>query len=141
MRTSLKMVQEFHEVFELWDQIQEHPTIPAPKVSLLRIQCFIEEVGELALALGNGDLVKVLDGLTDIQYFLDGTYIACGLAALKDQAMEEVHRSNLTKLDENGKPIINAAGRVVKGPNYEPPQLEAMLEVALELKKIMSGER
>ncbi len=139
MKTSLEMVQEFHETFELWEQIKEYPTIPTAKVALLRIQTLIEEVGELALAFGNGDMPKVLDGLTDIQYFLDGTYIACGLASLKDDAMAEVHRSNLTKLDEDGKPIINAAGRVVKGPNYEPPRLELLLDVVEGRRKL--GER
>lgn len=133
MRTSIEMVREFHVAFELHEQIKAHPTIPQPHVSLLRIQTLIEEIGELALALGNGDLLKVLDGLTDIQYFLDGTYLACGLSALKDQAMEEVHRSNMTKMGADGRPIINAAGRVVKGPNYEPPRLELLLEVTRKL--------
>lgn len=139
MKRSIDMVLEFHEAFGLHKQIEAHPTIPAPEVNLLRIQCLVEEVGELALALGNGDMAKVLDGLIDIQYFLDGTFIACGLMDLKDQAFAEVHRSNMTKMGADGKPIINAAGRVVKGPNYEPPRLDLLLDIVREQRKL--GER
>lgn len=124
--TTLDMVQEFHEVFGLDDHTHDEPGIPSAAVCLTRIQGITEEVAELAHAMGKGDVVEALDALTDIQYFLDGTYLALGLGDFKHPAMVEVHRSNMTKLDENGRPIRDASGRVVKGPNYEPPKLEEL---------------
>lgn len=127
MMRTIDMVREFHEAFELHEQIADSPIIPSPEVCLMRIQALIEETGELAHALGKGDLKGVLDGLTDLQYFLDGTYIACGMTDLKAPAMREVHRSNMTKLGPDGRPIIDESGRVVKGPNYEPPRLDLLI--------------
>lgn len=73
------MVEEFHRKFYLTEVLDNRPQIPSPKLCLLRIQCLTEEIAELAHAFGKGDLVEVLDALTDIQYFLDGTYLLCGL--------------------------------------------------------------
>lgn len=94
---------------------------------LVRLQMHVEEGGELAEAWDEGNLVKVLDALTDISYVTDGTYLTHGLDRVKVAADEEVHRSNMSKLDLNGKPIIAASGRVVKPPHYSPPDLAALL--------------
>ncbi len=93
-----------------------------------RLQLLQEELTELAEAMGGADIVGCLDGLTDIQYVLDGVYLALGLHTLKMPAFKEVQRSNMSKLGEDGQPIINEAGRVVKGPNYSPPDLESVLK-------------
>lgn len=94
---------------------------------LVRLQMHVEEGGELAEAWVKGDLVEVLDALTDISYVTDGTYLTHGLDRLKDPAFTEVHRSNMSKLDLDGQPIINESGRVVKPPHYSPPDLAPLL--------------
>jgi predicted HAD superfamily Cof-like phosphohydrolase len=97
----------------------------------IRLQLLQEELSELARALQEEDLVSALDALTDIQYVLDGTYLVLGLHYHKQAAFQEVQHSNLTKLDENGKPLFNEAGRVKKGPKYEPPDLQRVLREVL----------
>lgn len=94
-------------------------------VLFTRIQLIIEEVQELvAKGLLEGNIVEALDALGDIDYVVSGAYLTLGLGDLRIDAIREIHRSNMTKLGPDGKPIINAAGRVVKGPAYEPPNLE-----------------
>lgn len=105
--------------------------IGAP-VGLARLQLIQEELAELAEALWERNLVKVLDALTDLTYVVDGSYLTFGMAHLKLAALAEVHRSNMTKLDEDGNPVIGPSGRVVKGPNYEPPKLAEILGEAGE---------
>lgn len=98
---------------------------------LVRLNLHIEENAELADGFANGDLVEVLDALTDISYVVDGTYLSVGMASVKVAADEEVHRSNMTKLGADGRPIISDAGRVIKGPHYERPRLEPILARAI----------
>ena len=100
---------------------------------LLRLQLHVEETGELAEAWVAGDLVKVLDALSDIGYVNCGTYLTHGLGPAKVAADNAVHVSNMSKLGEDGRPIIAASGRVEKGPNYRPPNLGAVLEALLAL--------
>lgn len=100
---------------------------PGLGLLLIRLQLHIEENGELADAFGAGDLVEALDALTDISYVVDGTYLTLGLGEAKVEADQEVHRSNMTKLGPDGKPIISDAGRVVKGPNYSRPDLATVI--------------
>ncbi len=90
---------------------------------LIRLQLIQEELSELAEAFVNRDIVESFDALVDLSYVVDGTYITLGLHERKEAGLLEVHRSNMSKLDENGQPIISDAGRVVKGPNYRPPNL------------------
>lgn len=122
------MVEEFHQKFDLHECLDNMPHVPNAKLALLRIQCLTEEVAELAHAFGKEDLVGILDALTDIQYFLDGTYLLCGLESVKLQAMAEVHRSNLTKLGLDGKAIKDASGRVSKPAHYQRPDLGKVLD-------------
>ena len=124
---TLHMVWEFHEAFKIEGQTFMDPTFPSHKVQLMRVQALIEEVAELAHDIGRENMTGILDALCDIQYFLDGTFLAFGLADHKMPGMREVHRSNMTKLGEDGQPIRDKSGRVVKGPNYEPPDLERVL--------------
>lgn len=90
--------------------------------SLLR-----EEVDELEEALNKRDTVGVLDALTDIQYVLDGAYLNLGFKDFKVKALLEVHRSNMSKLGVDGKPIYREDGKVLKGPHYSPPDLRGIL--------------
>lgn len=92
-------------------------------MNLTHIQCLVEEVGELGQALGNHDKVEILDALCDLQYLVDGTFIACGMAHLKDAAFAEVHRTNMAKLWEDGAPRIDTSGRIQKPIGWEGPEL------------------
>ena len=123
-----KQVADFHHAFELHDQSSREPRTPPPEVGLLRVQCLIEEVGELAHAMGKKDKVEILDALVDIQYFLSGTVLACGMQYVFEAAFEEVHRTNMAKLGPDGKPIRDASGRVVKPKGWKPPELEFFAE-------------
>jgi len=122
MTNTLKCVQEFHEAFGL--PVKAHPEIDDPKTNLLRINLIAEELEELKEALAAGDVVEVLDALTDLQYVLDGAYLSFGLHDVKHAAFSEVHRSNMSKLGADGKPIRRPEdGKVLKGPDYFKPDL------------------
>jgi len=90
----------------------------------LRIALLEEELEELKEALANNDPQETLDALIDLQYVLDGAFLSFGLQAVKDMAFDEVHRSNMSKLGADGKPIRRPEdGKVMKGPNYFKPDL------------------
>lgn len=95
---------------------------------LIRIQLSVEETGEFAEALAEGDLVHAAKELTDMSYVTDGHYLTLGLGDLKLPLYREVHRSNMSKLDPaTGKPIISDAGRWVKGPGYREARLRSII--------------
>ena len=127
MTDTLKCVQEFHESFDL--PVKAHPDISDPKTNMLRINLIAEELEELQEALAAGDIVEVLDALTDLQYVLDGAYLSFGLQDVKHAAFEEVHRSNMSKLGADGKPVRRESdGKVLKGPDYFKPDLSKFIE-------------
>ncbi len=92
-------------------------------LSFLRLQLCQEELAELAVGLLNQDPVECLDALCDMRYVADGAALSLGLAPVFNPAFEEVHRSNMSKLDEDGEPVLSPAGRVMKPPTYMPPEL------------------
>lgn len=98
---------------------------------LIRLQLIQEELAELAEAMLEGSTVGCLDALTDLTYVVDGTYLTTGLGHYKLAALAEVHRSNMSKLGPDG-PITSSAGRVVKGPDYSPPDLRSVLGLGPE---------
>lgn len=100
----------------------------AAQVAFTRLQLIQEELAEFARGLANGDLVEALDGLGDLQYVVDGSWLALGAGRLKLPVFREIHRSNMTKLGHDGEPVVNEAGRVVKGPHYEPPNLRRIID-------------
>lgn len=121
-KTTLEMVQEFHVTYGL--PVERKPNITDEKTNALRINLLAEELDELKEALEDGNMVEVLDALTDLQYVLDGAYLSFGLQDQKMPAFTEVHRSNMSKLGEDGKPIRRESdGKVLKGPNYFKPDL------------------
>lgn len=95
---------------------------------MIRLQLSLEELAEMWRAVLNGDLEGILDALTDRQYVLDGDYLTFGMGNLKEVAFAEVHRSNMSKLNDEGKPIVDESGRVVKSDQYSPPQLKQLIE-------------
>jgi len=126
-KSTLDQVQEFHETYGL--PVKDSPDISDPKTNKLRINLLAEEVEELQEALEAGDMVEVLDALTDIQYVLDGAYLSFGLQHVKMAAFEEVQRSNMSKLGEDGKPIVREEdGKILKGPNYFKPDIAQFIK-------------
>ncbi len=93
----------------------------------MRISILEEEVQELREAVAAGDLVEVLDALCDIQYVLDGTFLEFGMHGVKTEAVAEVHASNMSKLGADGRPVLREDGKVLKGPNFRPPDLARFL--------------
>jgi predicted HAD superfamily Cof-like phosphohydrolase len=88
-----------------------------------------EELEELQEALKNNDIVETLDALIDLQYVLDGAFLSFGLHDVKEIAFAEVHRSNMSKLGEDGKPIRRESdGKVMKGPNYFVPDMSQFIK-------------
>jgi len=102
-------------------EVKNKPSFSTDKINKLRLDLIKEELDELKEAMNNKDLLEVADALTDILYVTYGTGHAFGINL--DQCFEEVQNSNMSKLDENGKPIYNNAGKVMKGPNYFKPNL------------------
>ena len=126
-KTTLEQVQIFHETYGL--PVKDAPDISDEKTNRLRVNLLAEEVEELQEALAAGDMVEVLDALTDIQYVLDGAYLSFGLQDVKMAAFEEVQRSNMSKLGEDGKPIVREEdGKILKGPNYFKPDIAQFIK-------------
>lgn len=126
-KTTLQQVQEFHETYGL--PVENAPHIADKKTNLLRINLLAEELDELKEALEQGDMVETLDALIDLQYVLDGAFLSFGLHDVKDAAFNEVHRSNMSKLGEDGKPIRRESdGKVMKGPNYFKPDMAQFIK-------------
>ena len=101
------------------------PSFSTNKINSLRYDLIKEELEELKVAIENNDLLEVADALTDILYVTYGAGHAFGIDL--DKCFEEVQSSNMSKLDENGKPIFNNAGKVMKGPKYFKPNLSKYL--------------
>lgn len=126
-KSTLDQVREFHETYGL--PVKPAPDISDPKTNALRINLLAEELEELKEALQAGDVVEVLDALTDLQYVLDGAYLSFGLHDVKDAAFNEVQRSNMSKLGADGKPIRRESdGKILKGPNFFEPDLSQFVK-------------
>lgn len=126
MRRQLAQLEEFHQTFGVW--LADRPTMNVPAdVLAMRVKLMQEELDEYRQALQGGDLVDVADALSDLMYVLLGTYIAHGLQDVAEALFDEVHRSNMSKLDGNGQPIYRADGKVLKSETWSPPDLEAIL--------------
>ena len=102
-------------------EIKNKPSFSSDKINKLRIDLIKEELEELTEAMNNNDLLEVADALTDILYVTYGAGHAFGIDL--DKCFDEVQNSNMSKLDENGKPIYNDAGKVLKGNKYFKPDL------------------
>ncbi|MCE7885989.1 MAG: phosphoribosyl-ATP diphosphatase [Alphaproteobacteria bacterium PRO2] len=126
-RSTLEQVREFHETYGL--PVEGAPNISDQKTNDLRINLIAEELEELQEALKNNDIVETLDALIDLQYVLDGAFLSFGLHDVKEAAFAEVHRSNMSKLGEDGKPIRRESdGKVMKGPNYFVPDMSQFIK-------------
>jgi predicted HAD superfamily Cof-like phosphohydrolase len=101
--------------------VKNKPSFSTDKINKLRMDLIKEELDELTEAMKNKDLLEVADALTDILYVTYGAGHAFGIDL--DKCFDEVQNSNMSKLDEDGKPIYNESGKVMKGPNYFKPDL------------------
>jgi predicted HAD superfamily Cof-like phosphohydrolase len=102
-------------------EVKTKPSFSSDKINKLRIDLIKEELEELTEAMQKKDLLEVADALTDILYVTYGAGHAFGINL--DECFNEVQNSNMSKLSEDGKPIYNEAGKVMKGPNYFRPDL------------------
>ena len=102
-------------------EVKTKPSFSSNKINKLRIDLIKEELDELQEAMKNNDLLEVADALTDILYVTYGAGHAFGIDL--DKCFDEVQNSNMSKLGENGEPIYNEFGKVMKGPNYFKPDL------------------
>ena len=102
-------------------EVKTKPSFSTDNINKLRIDLIKEELEELTEAMTNKDLLEVADALTDILYVTYGAGHAFGIDL--DKCFDEVQNSNMSKLGENGKPIYNDSGKVMKGPNYFKPDL------------------
>ena len=117
--TNFESVKKFMETFG--QEIKEKAGFPDEKISSLRYDLINEELDELKEAMDNKDIKEVADALTDILYVTYGAGHAFGINL--DKCFKEVQNSNMSKLGEDGKPIYNDKGKVMKGPNYFKPDL------------------
>jgi predicted HAD superfamily Cof-like phosphohydrolase len=116
------MVREFHSAFGL--PMETKPTVHTPQTEL-RVALLREEFNEYLTAVEAGDLVEIADALADMTYVIHGTAHDHGLPL--DALVEEVHRSNMSKLGLDGKPILREDGKVIKGPAYFKPDIAAVI--------------
>ena len=121
--TNFKKVGIFMNTFG--QEVKNKASFSTDKINQLRCDLIEEELNELKEAMSNKDLVEVADALTDLLYVIYGAGHAFGIDL--DQCFDEVQKSNMSKLGEDGKPIYNDAGKVMKGPNYFKPNLSKFI--------------
>ena len=121
--TNFEKVGLFMKTFG--QEVKNRPTLSSEKINNLRISLIEEELKEFKDALFNKDIKEVADALTDILYVTYGAGHAFGINL--DDCFSEVQRSNMSKLGNDGKPIYNEHGKVMKGPNYFEPDLKKFL--------------
>ena len=121
--TNFEKVGLFMKTFG--QEIKIKASLSTEKINELRISLINEELEEFKEAIKNNDLKEVADALTDILYVTYGAGHAFGINL--DECFDEVQESNMSKLDENGRPIFNENGKVMKGPNYLKPNLKQFL--------------
>ncbi len=121
--TNFELVGDFMESME--QEVRIIPSFPEEHIQNLRKDLIEEELDELILAIDNQDMVEVADALTDLLYVVYGAGHAFGIDL--DECFKEVHRSNLSKLGEDFKPIKREDGKVLKPDTYSPPDLKFVL--------------
>lgn len=127
IKNELDAVQLFHEAFNIG--INHNPTVAvSDKIKELRFNLMKEENEEYLEAVKNNDIVEVADALGDMLYILCGTILTHGMQHKITEVFEEIQRSNMSKLGQDGSPIYREDGKVMKGPNYFKPNIEAILK-------------
>ncbi|HAT75831.1 MAG TPA: hypothetical protein DCS19_03065 [Flavobacterium sp.] len=126
MQKQINAVKAFHTAFKIG-----HSEIPRADLgeskNILRYSLMKEENEEYLEAVQNNDLIEIADALGDMMYILCGTIIEHGLQHKIEEVFDEIQRSNMSKLGEDGKPIYREDGKVMKGPNYFKPDFSKIL--------------
>ena len=122
--TNFEKVGLFMKTFG--QEVKTKPSLSSEKINILRTSLINEELEEFKEAIRNNDLKEAADALTDILYVTYGAGHAFGINL--DKCFDEVQRSNMSKLGEDGKPIYNELGKVMKGPKYFKPDLNKFLK-------------
>lgn len=126
MQKQINAVKEFHTSFGLGFSDSIKGNLGEQKNNL-RFNLMKEENEEYLEAVNNNDVIEIADALGDMLYILCGTIIEHGLQHKIEDVFDEIQRSNMSKLGEDGKPIYREDGKVLKGPNYFKPNFEAIL--------------
>lgn len=124
--TMFDMVSEFHRTYG--QEAPEKTRVLPANVLELRISLIMEELREYQAAAFDGDIDNIAKELADLVYVVIGTAVAHGIVRF-DDVFAEVHRSNMSKLDDDGRPILREDGKVLKGPNYSPADIRSLLEL------------
>jgi predicted HAD superfamily Cof-like phosphohydrolase len=127
MQKQLNAVKIFHETYGLGVSTEMKADLGKLK-NELRFNLMKEENEEYLEAVENNDIVEVADALGDMLYILCGTILEHGLQHKIEEVFDEIQRSNMSKLGEDGKPIYREDGKVMKGPNYFKPNFSAILK-------------
>lgn len=127
MQKQLNAVKKFHETYKIGYSQNPIASLGEAKY-LLRYNLMKEENEEYLQAVQENDLVEIADALGDMLYILCGTIIEHGLQDKIEAVFDEIQRSNMSKLDENGEPIYREDGKVIKGPNYFKPDFATILK-------------
>jgi predicted HAD superfamily Cof-like phosphohydrolase len=122
----IRSVEEFHNIFQIGnaDEIR----LISEKDYTLRYNLIKEENEEYLDACRNGDIVEIADALGDQLYILFGTILKHGLQHKIEEVYDEIHRSNMSKLDENGQPIFREDGKILKSGKYFRPDIKKILD-------------
>jgi predicted HAD superfamily Cof-like phosphohydrolase len=124
---AINHVRDFHDAFRLPVRVSPAIDLPVSEIEL-RFNLMKEENEEYLEAAKNGDIVEIADALGDMLYILCGTINAHGLQHKIAEVFEEIQRSNMSKLDDNGEPIYREDGKVMKSANYFKPDIRSILE-------------
>lgn len=123
----INSVKEFHSVFRIGSREVPEGNIDEAEY-LLRHRLMQEENDEYLEACKRGDIVEIADALGDKMYILFGSILKHGLQHKIEEIFDEIHRSNMSKLDNNGKPIIREDGKIMKSNRYFKPDIRKVLE-------------
>ena len=124
---AIDQVKKFAEAFNIKYSKEINPNLDQSTIDL-RFRLMEEENLEYLEAAKNNDIVEIADALGDILYILCGTILAHGLQHKIVEVFNEIQRSNMSKLDINGKPVIREDGKILKGPNYFKPNIKGILD-------------
>ena len=117
-------VEQFHRTYKAY--IQNIPGFPSEEIRKLRIDLLSEEFNEYKDAEISNNFVEACDALGDMLYIIYGTCVSYGIPI--DEIFNEIHRSNMSKLGKDGKPIYREDGKVLKGPDYFKPNIASIIE-------------
>lgn len=133
MKEHINKVKDFHEKFGIINNT--NPQLIGSKGYQLRYDLAIEELQEYKNACQQGNLIEVADALGDQLYILIGTILRHGMQDIIEEVFNEIHSSNMSKLDEEGKPVLREDGKILKGKNYFKPNLKKIFDAYLEVEE------